>query len=59
MCEKSAVIYHAQMPEWFTRFCAAPPMQRIRRVGMNCGCEYTSFPRFRRLPPYSAAFLFY
>ena len=53
MCEKSAVIYHAQVPEWFARFWAAPPMQRIRRVGMNCGCEYTSFPRFRRLPPYS------
>lgn len=28
-------------------------MARLRQVGMNCGCEYTDFPRFRHLAPYS------
>ena len=28
-------------------------MRQLRGVGMNCGCEYTAFPRFRGLPPYS------
>ena len=28
-------------------------MQRLRQVGMNCGCEYTAFPRFAGWPPYS------
>jgi len=38
----------------FLRACAeTPPMQRLRFVGMNCGCEYTSLPRFAGLPPYS------
>lgn len=53
MLEKSAVAYHGKMPEWFRRFCTVPEMQRIRHVGMNCGCEYTAFPRFCNLPPYS------
>lgn len=29
------------------------PMQRLDRVGMNCGCEYTSSPLAKRLHPYS------
>lgn len=36
------------------RTCAETPcMQRIKAVGMNCGCEYTAFPRFANLSPYS------
>ena len=36
------------------RECArTPAVLRLRDVGMNCGCEYTSFPRFRGLKPYS------
>ena len=31
----------------------APELQRLKNVGMNCGCEYTSFPRFAGLGPYS------
>lgn len=26
---------------------------RLRDVGMNCGCEYTAFPRFVKIGPYS------
>lgn len=36
------------------RECArTPAVLRLRDVGMNCGCEYTSFHRFRGLKPYS------
>ena len=38
---------------WLREFCETPEMQRLKDVGMNCGCEYTSFPRFRNLAPYS------
>ena len=39
--------------DWFEEICSCPSMQRIRQIGMNCGCEYTSFPRFRRIGSYS------
>lgn len=41
-------IYTAKTPELLSAFCHTEPMQRLRGVGMNCGCEYTSFPVFRR-----------
>ena len=31
---------------------AAPSIQRLLDVGMNCGCEYTSFPVFNRPESY-------
>ena len=40
-------------PVFLEAFCHTPEMQRLREVGMNCGCEYTAFPRFRSLRPYS------
>lgn len=46
-------IYHENIPDFLREFAATPPMERIRSVGMNCGCEYTNFPRFRDLLPYS------
>ena len=30
-----------------------PALQRLALVGMNCGCEYTAFPRFSRGRAYS------
>lgn len=45
--------YTDTTPAWLEEFCAAPEMQRLKNVGMNCGCEYTSFLRFRGLPSYS------
>ena len=48
--EQHAISYHSEVPAWLGEFCAVPEMQRLRGVGMNCGCEYTSFPRFRGLP---------
>ena len=45
--------YHRGMPELLQKLCQTPQMQRLRQVGMNCGCEYTAFKRFRRLGAYS------
>lgn len=47
-------IYSPDMPPSITEAMAAPEMRRLQHVGMNCGCEYTSFPLFRRIhEPYS------
>lgn len=51
--EQAAVRYCDETPEWMERFCRLPELQRLRDVGMNCGCEYTAFARFRGLPRYS------
>lgn len=48
-----ADIYHADMPPFLPPFLETPEMIRLRQVGMNCGCEYTAFPRFKGLPGYS------
>ena len=46
-------IYHDRLPGFLAELCRAPEMQRLRDVGMNCGCEYTSFPLFRDLGRYT------
>jgi len=47
------VLYHDEIPDLIRACAAAPCMQRLKNVGMNCGCEYTAFPRFGGLKPYS------
>lgn len=46
-------VYHHEIPDFLRDFAATPPMQRLKDVGMNCGCEYTAFPLFADLGPYS------
>ena len=46
-------IYHKEIPPFLREFAAAPSVARLREVGMNCGCEYTQFPRFAKIGPYS------
>ena len=46
-------LYHPRIPPLLRHLADTAPMARLRQVGMNCGCEYTDFPRFRGLPPYS------
>ena len=41
------------MPEFLSAAARTPTLQRLKGVGMHCGCQYTDFPVFRRLPPYS------
>lgn len=46
-------LYHTEIPGFIEEMAQTPCMQRLQHVGMNCGCEYTSFPMFRRLERYS------
>ena len=46
-------IYHKDVPPFLSTLAQTPEMMRLEAVGMNCGCEYTSFPRFRNLGAYS------
>ena len=46
-------LYHPEVPGFLGPFCETAPMRRLMGVGMNCGCEYTAFPRFAGLRPYS------
>ena len=45
--------FRREEPSFLQDFAALPEMERLRAVGMNCGCEYTSFPLFQGLKPYS------
>ena len=39
-------LYAPEMPPFLRDAADTPPLIRLRDVGMNCGCEYTSFPLF-------------
>ena len=39
-------IYHPDVPPLLAELAQTPEMARLKQVGMNCGCEYTAFPRF-------------
>ena len=39
-------IYHYGIPDFLRECIETPIVQRIKSIGMNCGCEYTSFPQF-------------
>lgn len=44
---------YGTLPEFLRRAAQTPAMQRLRGVGMNCGCEYTGFARFAACAPYT------
>lgn len=46
-------IYHDSIPGFLMQAAQTPAMQRLKGVGMNCGCEYTRFPEFVHCQPYS------
>lgn len=46
-------IYNPSIPDFIKPLVEAPAMQRLKDVGMHCGCEYTSFPMFVGLDNYS------
>ena len=46
-------IYHGDVPAFLQEAAKTSAMQRLQDVGMNCGCEYTSFPMFAGIGPYS------
>lgn len=50
---KQLSIYHPTLPPVLGDLAQTGAVQRLKQVGMNCGCEYTSFPRFARQDTYS------
>jgi HD superfamily phosphohydrolase len=46
-------IYHDSIPDFLTQAAQAPAVQRLKGIGMNCGCEYTHFPEFIHCRPYT------
>lgn len=46
-------IYHHEIPDFLREAAQTPVMQRLKGVGMNCGCEYTAFPLFSHWQSYS------
>lgn len=49
----SLICYHDEIPEFISRISACAVFERLKGIGMNCGCEYTNLPIFRRTGPYS------
>ena len=47
------LIYHNDIPPFLDAYAHTPVVKRLQKIGMNCGCEYTAFPLFRRLRSYS------
>lgn len=45
--------YHPDIPHFLKEFTATDALNRLKDVGMNCGCEYTRFPIFAACDPYS------
>ena len=46
-------IYSEETPNFVQEIAQTPAMLRLDDIGMNCGCEYTSFPLFAELDKYS------
>ena len=46
-------LYASEIPDFLRDAAETDALRRLRGVGMNCGCEYTNFLRFRALAPYS------
>ena len=53
MLEKLLDIYSDDIPAFLYEIADSPQMQRLKGIGMHCGCEYTSFPVFQNLENYS------
>lgn len=41
-------IYNKDFPDFIKELTNTPEFKRLSNVGMNCGCEYTSFPIFSK-----------
>jgi HD superfamily phosphohydrolase len=53
--EQMTQIYHPEIPSFLKELSRTPLLQRLTQVDMNCGMNYTSFPLFQNLAPYSRA----
>ena len=46
-------LYHWEIPSLLAEMARTQSLLRLGQVGMNCGCEYTAFPRFANGRSYS------
>ena len=46
-------IYSKDIPEFIEELINTPEFKRLEKIGMNCGCEYTSYPIFSRGKEYT------
>lgn len=46
-------VYEKELPEFINKLIQTPSLKRLKDIGMNCGVEYTQFPFFRNIIPYS------
>ena len=46
-------VYHDEIPEVIQKCLNLDSLKRLEGIGMNCGMEYTSFPFYGSLEPYS------
>ena len=46
-------LYASEIPDFLRDAAETDALRRLLDVGMNCGCEYTNFPRFCDLAQYS------
>lgn len=46
-------VYHPSVPAFLRELAQTSVLCRLKNIGMNCGCEYTSFPRFACCKHYS------
>lgn len=40
-------LYHSEIPLFLQELSLTDPMQRLKDIGMDCGCKYTAFPAYR------------
>lgn len=53
MWEQLHQIYHHEIPSFLIPYMHTPEMERLKEVDMNCGMQFTSFPRYRNIHAYS------
>lgn len=46
-------VYHYEIPHFLLEFMQTKEMQRLKDIGMNCGCEYTNLKTFKKCQSYS------
>lgn len=46
-------IYSEQVPQLINELLASEALRRIEQIDMNCGMNYTAFPLFQKMSPYS------
>jgi len=41
-----SIVFEKEMPAFLEYYCEAEEMQRLKKIDMNCGMNYTSVPLF-------------